>query len=175
MYGRDPIKDVDGLSSVNLGRLITNEIGLTPCTPTGIMEFFKEYNIDVAGKNVVIINRSLLVGKPLALLMLKANATVTICHSKTTNLREHTKNADIIVTAVGKRNFLTSDMIKDGATIIDVAIVRDETGISGDVDFSGVINKVSNITPVPGGVGPMTIAMLLKNTVKAFRLQNNLL
>lgn len=171
----DPIKDVDGLSSVNLGRLITNEIGLTPCTPTGIMEFFKEYNIDVAGKNVVIINRSLLVGKPLALLMLKANATVTICHSKTTNLREHTKNADIIVTAVGKRNFLTSDMIKDGATIIDVAIVRDETGISGDVDFSGVINKVSNITPVPGGVGPMTIAMLLKNTVKAFRLQNNLL
>ncbi len=169
-----PEKDVDGLSSVNLGKLITKEVGITPCTPTGVMEFFKEYNIDLTGKNVVIINRSILVGKPLALMMLNANATVTICHSKTQNISEYTKKADVIVTAVGKAKFLTEDMVKDGAVIIDVSIVRTETGLCGDADYENIKDKASYITPVPGGVGPMTIAMLMENTLKAYKLQNNI-
>lgn len=169
-----PEKDVDGLSSVNLGKLITKEVGITPCTPTGIMEFFKEYNIDLTGKNVVIINRSILVGKPLALMMLNANATVTICHSKTQNISEYTKKADVIVTAVGKAKFLTEDMIRDGAVVIDVSIVRTETGLCGDADYEKIKDKASYITPVPGGVGPMTIAMLMENTLKAYKLQNNI-
>lgn len=169
-----PEKDVDGLSSVNLGKLITKEVGITPCTPTGIMEFFKEYNIDLTGKNVVIINRSILVGKPLALMMLNANATVTICHSKTQNISEYTKKADVIVTAVGKAKFLTEDMVKDGAVVIDVSIVRTETGVCGDADYEKIKDKTSFITPVPGGVGPMTIAMLMENTLKAYKLQNNI-
>lgn len=169
-----PEKDVDGLSSVNLGKLITKEVGITPCTPTGVMEFFKEYNIDLTGKNVVIINRSILVGKPLALMMLNANATVTICHSKTQNISEYTKKADVIVTAVGKAKFLTEDMVKDGAVIIDVSIVRTETGLCGDADYENIKDKTSYITPVPGGVGPMTIAMLMENTLKAYKLQNNI-
>ena len=169
-----PEKDVDGLSSVNLGKLITKEVGITPCTPTGVMEFFKEYNIDLTGKNVVIINRSILVGKPLALMMLNANATVTICHSKTQNISEYTKKADVIVTAVGKAKFLTEDMVKDGAVVIDVSIVRTEAGLCGDADYENIKNKASYITPVPGGVGPMTIAMLMENTLKAYKLQNNI-
>lgn len=169
-----PEKDVDGLSSVNLGKLITKEVGITPCTPTGIMEFFKEYNIDLTGKNVVIINRSILVGKPLALMMLNANATVTICHSKTQNISEYTKKADVIVTAVGKSKFLTEDMVKDGAVVIDVSIVRTEAGLCGDADYENIKDKASYITPVPGGVGPMTIAMLMENTLKAYKLQNNI-
>ena len=169
-----PEKDVDGLSSVNLGKLITKEVGITPCTPTGVMEFFKEYNIDLTGKNVVIINRSILVGKPLALMMLNANATVTICHSKTQNISEYTKKADIIVTAVGKSKFLTEDMVKDGAVVIDVSIVRTESGLCGDADYENIKDKASYITPVPGGVGPMTIAMLMENTLKAYKLQNNI-
>lgn len=169
-----PEKDVDGLSSVNLGKLITKEVGITPCTPTGVMEFFKEYNIDLTGKNVVIINRSILVGKPLALMMLNANATVTICHSKTQNISEYTKKADVIVTAVGKAKFLTEDMVKDGAVVIDVSIVRTETGLCGDADYENIKDKASYITPVPGGVGPMTIAMLMENTLKAYKLQNNI-
>lgn len=169
-----PEKDVDGLSSVNLGKLITKEVGITPCTPTGVMEFFKEYNIDLTGKNVVIINRSILVGKPLALMMLNANATVTICHSKTQNISEYTKKADVIVTAVGKSKFLTEDMVKDGAVVLDVSIVRTEAGLCGDADYENIKDKASYITPVPGGVGPMTIAMLMENTLKAYKLQNNI-
>ncbi len=169
-----PEKDVDGLSSVNLGKLITKEVGITPCTPTGVMEFFKEYNIDLTGKNVVIINRSILVGKPLALMMLNANATVTICHSKTQNISEYTKKADVIITAVGKAKFLTEDMVKDDAVVIDVSIVRTEAGLCGDTDYENIKDKASYITPVPGGVGPMTIAMLMENTLKAYKLQNNI-
>lgn len=169
-----PQKDVDGLTTVNMGKLLTNEQGLTPCTPTGIMELFNEYNINLDGKHVVIINRSLLVGKPLEQMLLKKNATVTICHSHTKNIESLTKNADIIVTAVGKKNFLTKSMVKKNATIIDVAIVRDENGICGDADFKMLVKKAEFITPVPGGVGPLTIAMLLKNTIKAFKNQNNL-
>lgn len=169
-----PEKDVDGLSSVNFGKLITKEVVITPCTPTGVMEFFKEYNIDLTGKNVVIINRSILVGKPLALMMLNANATVTICHSKTQNISEYTKKADVIVTAVGKAKFLTKDMVKDGAVVIDVSIVRTEAGLCGDTDYENIKDKASYITPVPGGVGPMTIAMLMENTLKAYKLQNNI-
>ena len=169
-----PEKDVDGLSSVNLGKLITKEVGITPCTPTGVMEFFKEYNIDLTGKNVVIINRSILVGKPLALMMLNANATVTICHSKTQNISEYTKKADVIVTAVGKAKFLTEDMVKDGVVVIDVSIVRTEAGLCGDADYENIKDKASYITPVPGGVGPMTIAILMENTLKAYKLQNNI-
>lgn len=170
----NPQKDVDGLTTVNMGKLLTNEQGLTPCTPTGIMELFNEYNINLDGKHVVIINRSLLVGKPLEQMLLKKNATVTICHSHTKNIESLTKNADIIVTAVGKKNFLTKSMVKKNATIIDVAIVRDENGICGDADFKMLVKKAEFITPVPGGVGPLTIAMLLKNTIKAFKNQNNL-
>ena len=170
----DPQKDVDGLTTVNMGKLLTNEQGLTPCTPTGIMELFNEYNISLDGKHVVIINRSLLVGKPLEQMLLHKNATVTICHSHTKNIASLTKNADIIVTAVGKKNFLTKNMVKKNATIIDVAIVRDENGICGDADFKMLVKKAEFITPVPGGVGPLTIAMLLKNTIKAFKNQNNL-
>lgn len=169
-----PQKDVDGLTTVNMGKLLTNEQGLTPCTPTGIMELFNEYNINLDGKHVVIINRSLLVGKPLEQMLLHKNATVTICHSHTKNIASLTKNADIIVTAVGKKNFLTKSMVKKNATIIDVAIVRDENGICGDADFKMLVKKAEFITPVPGGVGPLTIAMLLKNTIKAFKNQNNL-
>ena len=170
----DPQKDVDGLTTVNMGKLLTNEQGLTPCTPTGIMELLNEYNINLDGKHVVIINRSLLVGKPLEQMLLHKNATVTICHSHTKNIKSLTKNADIIVTAVGKKNFLTKNMVKKNATIIDVAIVRDENGICGDADFKNLVKKAEFITPVPGGVGPLTIAMLLKNTIKAFKNQNNL-
>lgn len=170
----NPQKDVDGLTTVNMGKLLTNEQGLTPCTPTGIMELFNEYNINLDGKHVVIINRSLLVGKPLEQMLLHKNATVTICHSHTKNIESLTKNADIIVTAVGKKNFLTKNMVKKNATIIDVAIVRDENGICGDADFKMLVKKAEFITPVPGGVGPLTIAMLLKNTIKAFKNQNNL-
>lgn len=169
-----PQKDVDGLTTVNMGKLLTNEQGLTPCTPTGIMELFNEYNINLDGKHVVIINRSLLVGKPLEQMLLHKNATVTICHSHTKNIESLTKNADIIVTAVGKKNFLTKSMVKKNATIIDVAIVRDENGICGDADFKMLVKKAEFITPVPGGVGPLTIAILLKNTIKAFKNQNNL-
>lgn len=169
-----PQKDVDGLTTVNMGKLLTNEQGLTPCTPTGIMELFNEYNINLDGKHVVIINRSLLVGKPLEQMLLHKNATVTICHSHTKNIASLTKNADIIVTAVGKKNFLTKNMVKKNATIIDVAIVRDKNGICGDADFKMLVKKAEFITPVPGGVGPLTIAILLKNTIKAFKNQNNL-
>ncbi len=161
-------KDVDGLTQTNLGKLMQqDESGLLSCTPFGIVKLLKSYNIDLKGKDVVIINRSLLVGKPLALMLLNENATVTICHSKTKDIAEKTKKADIVIVAVGKKNFLTKDMIKDDAIVIDVGINRDTNDnkkICGDVDFENVSKKTSYITPVPGGVGPMTIAMLLRNT-----------
>lgn len=162
-----PQKDVDGFHPYNLGKLLSGDIPYAvPCTPLGVMELLKEYNIDVAGKNVVIIGRSNIVGKPLAVLMTKANATVTLCHSKTQNLKEITKNADILVSAVGKPQLIKADDVKDGAIVIDVGINRLEDGkISGDVDFESVKEKASYITPVPKGIGPVTIAMLMKNTV----------
>ena len=163
-----PQKDVDGFHPYNLGKLLSGDIPYAvPCTPLGVMELLKEYNIDVAGKNVVIMGRSNIVGKPLAVLMTKANATVTLCHSKTQNLKEITKNADILVSAVGKPQFIKADDVKDGAIVIDVGINRLEDGkIAGDVDFESVKEKASYITPVPKGIGPVTIAMLMKNTVK---------
>lgn len=164
-----PIKDVDGLTPYSIGLLSAGKAILKPCTPSGVMEMFDYYNIDLTGKHVVIINRSNLVGKPLYHLLLEKNATVTTCHSKTTNLREHCQRADIIITAIGDRTkfVLTADMIKKGAVVIDVGISRQNGKIVGDTDYEGIIKKASYATPVPGGVGPMTIAMLLKNTVTA--------
>lgn len=161
-------KDVDGFHAVNVGRLVSGLDGFVPCTPCGIMRLFKEYGIEVSGKNAVVIGRSNIVGKPMANLLLNANATVTVTHSKTQNLAKITKDADIIVVAIGKPNFLKADMVKNGTVVIDVGINRLENNkLIGDVDFENVANKCSFITPVPGGVGPMTIAMLLKNTIKS--------
>ncbi|OLE39996.1 MAG: bifunctional 5,10-methylene-tetrahydrofolate dehydrogenase/5,10-methylene-tetrahydrofolate cyclohydrolase, partial [Thaumarchaeota archaeon 13_1_20CM_2_38_5] len=164
-----PIKDVDGLTPFSIGLLASGRAILKPCTPSGIIELFDYYEIDLAGKDAVIVNRSNLVGKPLYNLMLEQNATVTMCHSKTRNLKEHCRRADIVVTAIGDRSkfILTADMIKDGAVVIDVGTARLDGKLVGDVDYDDVIKKASFITPVPGGVGPMTIAMLLKNTVTA--------
>lgn len=170
----DPKKDVDGFNYINLGKLlINNETDiLLPCTPEGIMEIFHYENINLSGKHCVIINRSNIIGKPLAMMMLKEDATVTVCHSKTQNLKEICKTADIIVSAAGKVNLVTKDMVKPEAILIDVGINRDKNGkVRGDVDFQNVNDIASFITPVPGGVGPMTVAMLLKNTVKAAKLQ----
>lgn len=164
-----PIKDVDGLTPYSSGLLAAGKAILKPCTPSGIMEMFDYYNIELAGKHVVIINRSNLVGKPLYHLLLERNATVTTCHSKTKNLKEHCQGADIVITAIGDRSkfILTADMIKNDAIVIDVGISRQDGKVVGDVDYNEVIKKAAYATPVPGGVGPMTIAMLLKNTVTA--------
>ena len=164
-----PIKDVDGLTPQNVGLLSIGKSILKPCTPSGIMEMFYYYKINLEGKNVVMINRSNLIGKPLYHLLLQNNATVISCHSKTNNLNQFCKNADVIITAVGDRSKfkLTSDMIKQDSIVIDVAISRYEGKLVGDVDYDDVIQKASWVTPVPGGVGPMTVAMLLKNTVTA--------
>jgi methylenetetrahydrofolate dehydrogenase (NADP+)/methenyltetrahydrofolate cyclohydrolase len=168
-----PEKDVDGFNPINVGKLCLNQETFVSCTPYGIMKMFEEYNIDLTGKNVTILGRSNIVGKPLIQCCLNKNATVTVCHSKTKDLKEHTKNADIVISAIGKAKFVTADMIKDGAVVIDVGINRDESGkIVGDVDFEKVSSKASYITPVPGGVGPMTIAMLMNNVIKATKLQN---
>lgn len=171
----DPHKDADGLHPVNLGRLLRGETGLRSCTPAGVMQILEEYEIPVAGKQVVVIGRSILVGKPLALMLLEANATVTIAHSQTQNLSQITRNADIVVAAVGRPQMLTSEMVKPGAVVIDVGINRvvDSEGkgrLVGDVDFDSVANVASYLTPVPGGVGPMTVAMLLQNTFLSYRL-----
>ena len=164
----DPRKDVDGFHAVNVGKLVSGLDGFVPCTPLGVMEILKEYGIDVAGLNAVVIGRSNIVGKPMANLLLNASATVTVTHSKTTNLKEICKNADLIVAAIGKPFFLKADMVKDGAVVVDVGINRlDDGRLVGDVDFEEVAPKCSYITPVPGGVGPMTIAMLLNNTILA--------
>ena len=167
-----PIKDVDGLTPHNAGLLSMRKAALVACTPSGVMEMFDFHNIELSGKDVVIINRSNLVGKPLYHLLLQRNATVITCHSRTKNLREHCKKADIIITAVGDRDKfeLTPDMIKEGAVVIDVAITRHNDKLVGDMDYDKIIQKASFATPVPGGVGPMTVAMLLKNTVTAASL-----
>lgn len=163
-----PDKDVDGFNPINVGNLSIGEDAFISCTPFGIVKMLEEYNIETEGKNVVILGRSNIVGKPMIQCMLNKNATVTVCHSKTKNIEEITKNADIIIAAIGKPKFLTENMVKDGAVIIDVGINRLENGtICGDVDYDKVKEKASYITPVPGGVGPMTIAMLLTNVVKA--------
>ena len=164
----DPRKDVDGFHAVNVGKLVSGLDGFVPCTPLGVMEILKEYGIEVAGLNAVVIGRSNIVGKPMANLLLNASATVTVTHSKTKNLKEICKNADLIVAAIGKPFFLKADMVKDGAVVVDVGINRLDNGrLVGDVDFDEVAPKCSYITPVPGGVGPMTIAMLLNNTILA--------
>ena len=165
----DPKKDVDGLTFINSGLLLNNKTNLIPCTPLGIMELFRFYKIQLDGANVLIINRSNLVGKPLASLLLSKNSTVTISHSHTNNLKFFSQNADIVITAVGNRDsfVLTPDMVNNGATIIDVGTNRVDGKLCGDVDYERVREKVGYITPVPGGVGPMTICMLLRNTVEA--------
>ncbi len=169
-----PEKDVDAFHPVNAGHIMIGDCVLKPCTPAGIMEMLKYEGIDVAGKNCVVIGRSNIVGKPMAMLLLAASGTVTVCHSRTQNLAEITKNADILVAAVGKAKFVTADMVKEGAVVIDVGMNRDENGKRcGDVDFEAVKEKASHITPVPGGVGLMTVAMLMQNTVTAAKNQNN--
>jgi methylenetetrahydrofolate dehydrogenase (NADP+) / methenyltetrahydrofolate cyclohydrolase len=169
----DPKKDVDGLTFINSGLLLNDKTNLIPCTPLGIMELFRFYEIQLDGTSVLIINRSNLVGKPLASLLLSKNSTVTISHSHTNNLKFFSQNADIVITAVGNRNsfVLTPDMVKNGATIIDVGTNRVDGKLCGDVEFERVREKASYITPVPGGVGPMTICMLLRNTVEASKSQ----
>lgn len=171
-----PLKDVDGLTPHNAGLLTMRKAALVACTPSGIMEMFDFHQIDLEGKNIVLINRSNLVGKPLYHLLLEKNATVITCHSKTKNLKKFCQSADIIITAVGDRNkfTLTSDMIKNEAIIIDVAISRFENKLVGDADFEEIIEKASFVTPVPGGVGPMTVAMLLKNTITAASLSSQI-
>ena len=163
-----PEKDVDGFNPVNVGKLCLNQETFVSCTPYGIMKMFEAYDINLEGKNVVIIGRSNIVGKPLIQCCLNKNATVTVCHSKTKDLKEHTKNADVVIAAIGKSKFITTDMVKQDAVVIDVGINRGEDGkLTGDVDFENVSKKASYITPVPGGVGPMTIAMLMNNVIKA--------
>ena len=163
-----PKKDVDGFHVENVGALCVGEDGFVSCTPAGVIELLKRYNVEMSGKNCVVVGRSNIVGKPMALLMLRENATVTVCHSKTQNLKDVCKNADILIVAIGKPKFINEEYVKDGAVVIDVGIHRDENNkMCGDVDFDSVKDKVSKITPVPGGVGPMTIAMLMNNCVKA--------
>lgn len=169
-----PNKDVDGLTELNLGRLFSKNTLVAPCTATGIIDILKHYNVDIDGKEVVVVGRSLLVGKSVANMLEQLNATVTICHSHTTNLAEHTKRADILVVAIGKPNFITKDMVKQGAVVIDVGINRLEGKLVGDVDFENVKDTCSKITPVPGGVGPMTIAELLNNTMTLYEKDQNI-
>ena len=167
-------KDVDGFTPSSVGKLVIGEDTFISCTPYGVMKMFEEYNIDLTGKNLVILGRSNIVGKPLLQCCLNRNATVTICHSKTKNLSEYTKKADILISAIGKAKFVTKDMVKNDAVIIDVGINRDENGkMVGDVDFENVEPIASYITPVPGGVGPRTIAMLMNNVIKAAKEQND--
>ncbi len=171
----DPIKDVDAFHAVNTGHIMIGDYSFLPCTPAGIMEMLKYYNIEIEGKECVVIGRSNIVGKPMAMLLLQKNGTVTVCHSRTKNLKEVTSRADILVAAVGKPYFVTADMVKDGAVVIDVGMDRNKEGkLCGDVDFAEVEKKASYITPVPGGVGPMTIATLMKNTVTAAKIQNGI-
>lgn len=171
-----PQKDVDGFNPVNVGKLVLNQDTFVSCTPYGIMKMFEKYNIDLTGKNVVILGRSNIGGKPLMHCCLNKNATVTVCHSKTQNLAQKAKEADILISAIGKAQFVTADMVKENAVVIDVGINRLENGkITGDVDFENVKEKASYITPVPGGVGPMTIAMLMNNVIKATKRQNGMI
>jgi len=170
----DPEKDVDGLNTINQGKLMVGEEGLVPATPKGVITLLKSNNIDIQSKNVVVVGRSKLVGKPLAMLFLNENATVTIAHSKTANLKEVTKKADILVAAVGKPKFIVADMVKRDCVVVDVGINRLDGKLCGDVDYEGVSEVASFVTPVPGGVGPMTIATLLENVLKCYKRQNGL-
>lgn len=171
-----PEKDVDAFHPVNVGAIMIGDYNFLPCTPAGVMELIHSTGVDISGKKAVVIGRSNIVGKPMAMLLLHENATVEITHSKTKNLSEITSQADILVAAIGKAKFVTADMIKQGAVVIDVGMNRDENGkLCGDVDFASAADKCSFITPVPGGVGPMTISMLMKNTLTAAKLQNGLL
>ena len=162
-------KDVDGFSMINVGRLASGEETAVPCTPKGVIRLLEENGIEVAGKNAVVIGRSNIVGKPVAMLLLYRNATVTVCHSKTRQLGEYTKGADILVVAVGKPKLVNGDMIKEGATVIDVGINRIDGKLVGDVDFESAMKKAAYLTPVPGGVGPMTVAMLIENTLERYK------
>lgn len=164
----DPKKDVDGFHPVNVGKLVVGNALLTPCTPTGIIELLDHYGIEIAGKHAVIVGRSNIVGKPVSMLLLQRNATITICHSRTNKLEEVTRRADILIAAVGRAHFITENMVSEGVAVIDVGINRIDGKLTGDVDFELVSKKASYITPVPGGVGPMTIALLMENTLKAF-------
>lgn len=169
----DPLKDVDAFHPVNVGAIMIGDYNYLPCTPAGVMELIHSTGVDVSGKKAVVMGRSNIVGKPMAMLLLHENATVEITHSRTQNLADITKDADILVAAIGKAKFVKADMVKDGAVVIDVGMNRDENGkLCGDVDFEDVKDKCSFITPVPGGVGPMTIAMLMKNTLTAAKIQN---
>ena len=169
----NPLKDVDGFHPYNVGRMVSNLDSFLPATPFGVMRMFEEHNIELSGKDVVVIGSSDIVGKPMASLLINKKATVTVCNSRTKDLKAHTSKADIVIIAVGVPYLLKEDMVKDGAVVIDVGINRLDTGkLVGDADFEGLKNKCSHLTPVPGGVGPMTIAMLLKNTVTAAKKQN---
>ncbi|MBQ1193504.1 MAG: bifunctional methylenetetrahydrofolate dehydrogenase/methenyltetrahydrofolate cyclohydrolase FolD [Lachnospiraceae bacterium] len=169
-----PSKDVDGFHPMNVGALSIGKKGFISCTPYGIIKLLERSNIDIAGKHCVIVGRSNIVGKPMSMLLLRENGTVTIVHSKTKNIKEITKQADILVVAIGKQKFINDEYVKDGAVVIDVGINRDENNkLCGDVDYDAVFDKVEAITPVPGGVGPMTIAMLMNNCVEAYYMQNN--
>lgn len=170
----DPSKDVDAFHPVNVGKIMIGDYDFLPCTPAGVMELIKLSGIDVCGKECVVVGRSNIVGKPQAMLLLHANGTVTICHSRTENLAEKTRRADILVAAIGKPRFITADMVKEGAVVIDVGMNRVDSRLCGDVDFDSVAPLTSAITPVPGGVGPMTIAMLMKNTLKASKIHNGI-
>ena len=170
-----PEKDVDAFSVGNVGRIMIGNYSFLPCTPAGVIELIKSTGYDMTGKNAVVLGRSNIVGKPMAMLLLHNNCTVTICHSKTRNIKEICRNADILVAAIGRAKFVTADMVKPGAMVIDVGINRNEQGkLCGDVDFDAVKDTAGYITPVPGGVGPMTIAMLMQNTLNAARLQNGI-
>lgn len=171
----DPAKDVDGCHYVSKGKLWTGRDSLIACTPYGVMKMLEYYNIPLEGKHAVVVGRSNLVGKPLAQLLLDKNCTVTICHSRTKDLKYFTSQADILCVTVGKAKIIGKDMVKEGAVVVDIGINRDENGkVCGDVDFAQIADKCSYITPVPGGVGPMTITMLMYNTVVAYKMQNNL-
>lgn len=168
----DPKKDIDGLTNFNIGKTTSNNMGLMPCTPLGIIKMLEYYNIEVTSKNVVVVGRSTLVGKPIANMLTNLDSTVTLCHSKTKNLKDFTQNADLLIVAVGKKGFITKDMVKEDAVIIDVGINRVDGKLFGDVDFENVKDKASYITPVPGGVGPMTVTMILNNLILAKEIQN---
>ena len=167
----DPNKDVDGLTIYNQGKLFKGEKTIKPATPKGVITLLKNNNVEIAGKNAVVIGRSILVGKPVSLLLMKENATVTMCHSRTVNLKEITRKADILVVAIGKPKFVTEDMVKKDAVVVDVGINRVQGKVCGDVDFDNVIKIASYVSPVPRGVGPMTIASLLENVVDCYKLQ----
>lgn len=169
-----PEKDVDAFHPINVGKIMVGNFDFLPCTPAGVMQLLEEYGIDPNGKNCVVIGRSNIVGKPMAMLLLHKNGTVTICHSRTKNLKEVCAQADILVAAVGKADFVTADMVKEGAVVIDVGMNRKDGKLCGDVAFDEVNEKASYLTPVPGGVGPMTITMLMKNTLKAAKLHHGI-